>query len=131
MSHSDLVLFISCIFFVFWGISSLNSDQVYWGRLFEYWGRKLVTKGRTPARVHGLPVTAGGVLGIVTSVLAMFAPNSDVVVSLQWVCIILVLAGIMDHLWPQPWDMATRSGILLRLSKRCGGSTATSTGAGR
>ncbi len=95
MSHSDLVLFVSSIFFVFWGISSLNADQVYWGRLFDYWGRKLVTKGRTPARVHGLPVTAGGVLGIVSSVLAIFAPNSDVVVSLQWVCIILVLAGII------------------------------------
>ena len=48
MGDSDLVLLISSILFVLWGISSLKSDEVYWGRVFKYWGRKLVTKGGLP-----------------------------------------------------------------------------------
>ena len=98
MSHSFLVLLISSIFFVYWGISSLNSDQVWWGRLFKFWGPMMVTKGRIPARVHGVPVTVGGILGIVTAVLALFVPNSEVVKALPWVCIMLVLAGVIGSI---------------------------------
>ena len=95
MGDSDLAFFIASIFFVFWGISSLHTGEVYWFRLFKYWGPRIVTKGRIPARVHGVPVAAGGALGVVTSVLALFAPNSDTIDTLLWVCILLVLAGII------------------------------------
>ncbi|MCY4060912.1 MAG: hypothetical protein OXG53_00945 [Chloroflexi bacterium] len=98
MSESFLVLLISSILFVLWGTSSLKYDKVYWGRLFKYWGRKLVTSGPTPARVHGLPVTAGGVLGIVIAVLALFVPNSAVVETLLWVYAALILAGIIGSI---------------------------------
>lgn len=98
MGDSYLVLLIISVFFVLWGISSLNSDRVYWGRLYKYWGRNLVTKGRIPARVHGLPVAAGGVLGIVTAVLALFAPNSAVVETLLWVYAALILAGVIGSI---------------------------------
>ncbi len=94
MGESFLILLVASIFFLLWGISSLRSDQVYWGRLLNYWGRLTVTKGRIPARIHGFPVTAGGALAFVTSILAMLDADADTVKSLFEVCAGLILAGV-------------------------------------
>lgn len=95
MGDSVPILLIGSIFFLLWGLSSLYTSEVHWGKVFTYWGSDMVMKGRIPARVHGIPVTAAGALGLVTSVLAMFAPNADFVETLVAVYIILILAGVI------------------------------------
>lgn len=95
MGDSLPVLIISSVILLIWGIASLYSNEVFWGKVFTYWGSDLVMKGRIPARVHGFPVTAGGALGIVTAGLDMFGADAEVVKTLLWICILLVLAGLI------------------------------------
>lgn len=98
MGESFLILLVASIFFLLWGISSLRSDQVYWGRLLNYWGRLTVTKGRIPARIHGFPVTAGGAMGLLTLILDIFGADSAVVKTLITVCGIFTLAGVIGSI---------------------------------
>lgn len=95
MGESVIVLLIMSIFLLLWGISSLYSDQVYWGRLLRSLGPMMVTTGRIPVRIHGFLVTAGGALGLLTSILDIFGADSEVVKTLLTGCGILILAGVI------------------------------------
>ena len=95
MGDSVPVLLIGSILFLLWGLSSLHTNEVHWGKVFTYWGSDMVMKGRIPARLHGIPITAAGALGLVTSVIAIFAPNADFVETLVAIYIVLILAGVI------------------------------------
>lgn len=95
MGDSVPIFVIGSICVLVWGLSSLHTNEVHWGKVFTYWGSDMVMKGRIPARVHGIPVTAAGALGLVTAVLAMFAPNAEFVEKLVVVYFILILAGVI------------------------------------
>lgn len=95
MGDSLLFLLIGSILFLLWGLSSLYTNEVHWGKVFRYWGPNMVIKGRVPARIHGLLLCAAGALGLVTSVLALFTPNAEFVETLLAVYILLVLAGVI------------------------------------
>ena len=53
-----------------------------------------ISKGRIPARIHGFPVTAGGALACLTSILAMLGADADAVKTLFVVCALLILGGV-------------------------------------
>lgn len=95
MDETVFALLIGGVLFLLWGLSSLYTNEVYWGRLFRYWGRQLVTKGRIPARIHGFPLIAAGLLGIVGGALAMFGADPDLVEKLIMVYIFLILTGVI------------------------------------
>lgn len=95
MGDSVPILLIGSILLLLWGLSSLYTNEVHFGKVFRYWGSDMVIKGRIPARVHGIPVTAAGALGLVTAVIALFAPNADFVETLVAVYILLILAGVI------------------------------------
>jgi len=95
MGDSVLVLLIGGVAILIWGMSSLLSGEVYWGRVFRFSGRKLITKGRVPSLIHGIPLTAAGILGLLAGLLAAFAPASDLIELLTKVYIILILVGVV------------------------------------
>ena len=95
MDNTVIVLLVGGVLILLWGLSSLYTSEVYWGRLFKYGGRIIVTRGRIPARMHGVPLVAAGALGLVTAVLEMFGADSDVVETLMAVYAILILVGVI------------------------------------
>jgi len=95
MDETVIFLLVGGILFLFWGLSSLYTNEVYWGRLFRYWGRELVTKGRIPARIHGFPLIAAGALGLAAGFLGMFGADPELVETLIKVYIFLILTGVI------------------------------------
>ena len=93
MGNLVLVLIIGGILIFFWGLSSLYTGEVYWPTETSFTDKEYITKGRIPALIHGWPLTIGGVLGLLAGLLALFAPESDMVELLIKIYIILLLAG--------------------------------------
>ena len=95
MSETVLALLGGGVLFLLWALSSLYTNEVHWGRIFRYGGRNMVIKGRIPARIHGFPLIAAGLLGIAAGGLAMFGADPDLVETLIKVYILLILTGVI------------------------------------
>ena len=93
MGNSVLVLIVGGILIFFWGLSSLYNGEVYWPTETSFRDKEYITRGRIPALIHGLPLTIGGILGLLAGLLAILAPESDMVELLGKTYIILLLAG--------------------------------------
>ena len=96
MADTVIVLLLGGIIFLLWGLSSLYTNEVHWGKVFRYWGPDMVMKGRIPARIHGFSLIAAGILGIVAGVLRMFGADSEFV---EDVDCRLHFAALGRHYW--------------------------------
>ena len=95
MGDLILVLFFGGIVILLWGLSSLFSGEVHLGKKFRFSDQEIITKGRIPSLIHGLPLTVAGACGLLAGVLSIFDPESEYVEQLMKLYITLLLIGVV------------------------------------
>ena len=95
MGDLTLVLFFGGIVMMIWGLSSLFSGEVHWGKKFRFSDQEIITKGRIPSLIHGAPLTIAGICGLLAGVLSIFDPESEYVELLLKLYITLLLIGVV------------------------------------